>query len=367
MPCVTPMGFWDLTEAASIVGSGERICAVLTALCSGAESPLPTLLRCLSSIDPSPPQSLGDMFAFYCNVFRCRQSAEYVDNVHFTGHLSTAAIPSVSLYLCPTTEAAQLTDALTRLYYSADDHSGASPTDAVTNTLQATHSDLSSLTVRSRCADSLTCAPYLQPLSFHAYHTFPEKHAEVYVSWVIYTAWRFWELLQQFLNAFQDIDCASSGCSTCPCNPGQHGVDLNCKCKALVSCHGVLPTFHAYGFTFGNTRALHGNNRKYCRNFAKQLSQVLHSDHFTHLFDQCDQFLYRIRAPFLYTITALWLIATLYIAHSLLYRMDVLRIRSHLLTTRASHLIDVKALLAGSRRMLSLYKDVDYFDDDFHS
>ncbi|GBE62835.1 Extracellular matrix-binding ebh, putative [Babesia ovata] len=367
MPCVTPMGFWDLTEAASIVGSGEQICAVLTALCSGAESPLPTLLRCLSSIDPSPPQSLGDMFAFYCNVFRCRQSAEYVDNVHFTGHLSTAAIPSVSLYLCPTTEAAQLTDALTRLYYSADDHSGASPTDAVTNTLQATHSDLSSLTVRSRCADSLTCAPYLQPLSFHAYHTFPEKHAEVYVSWVIYTAWRFWELLQQFLNAFQDIDCASSGCSTCPCNPGQHGVDLNCKCKALVSCHGVLPTFHAYGFTFGNTRALHGNNRKYCRNFAKQLSQVLHSDHFTHLFDQCDQYLYRIRAPFLFTLFTLWLTATFYIAHSLLYRIDVLHIRSHLLTTRASHLIDVKALLAGSRRMLSLYKDIDYFDDDFHS
>ncbi|GBE61997.1 Chitin bind 4 domain containing protein [Babesia ovata] len=79
-----------------------------------------------------------------------------------------------------------------------------------------------------------------------------------------------------------------------------------------------------------------------------------------------DEFLYRIRAPFLYTITALWLIATLYILHSLLYRMDVLRIRSHL-TTRASHLIDVKALLAGSRRMLSLYKDVDYFDDDLHS
>ncbi|GBE62891.1 hypothetical protein, conserved [Babesia ovata] len=358
MPCVTPMGFWDLTEAASIVGSGERICAVLTALCSGAESPLPTLLRCLSSIDPSPPQSLGDMFAFYCNVFRCRQSAEYVDNVHFTGHLSTAAIPSVSLYLCPTTEAAQLTDALTRLHHSPDDHSGASPTDAVTNTLQATHSDLSSLTVRSRCADSLTCAPYLQPLSFHACHTFAEKHAEVYLSWVIYTAWQFWELLQQLLNAFQDIDCASSGCSTCPCKPGQHGVDLNCKCKALVSCHGVLPTFHAYGFTFGNTRALHGNSRKYCRNFAKQLSQVLHSDHFTELFDQCDQYLYRIRAPFLFTLFTLWLTATFYILHSLLYRMDVLRIRSHLLTTRASHLIDVKALLAGSRRMLSLYKDL---------
>ncbi|GBE62847.1 Extracellular matrix-binding ebh, putative [Babesia ovata] len=283
MPCVTPMGFWDLPDAGSIVGSGEQICAVLTALCSGAESPLPTLLRCLSSIDPSPPQSLGDMFAFYCNVFRCRQSAEYVDNVHFTGHLSTAAIPSVSLYLCPTTQAAQLTNALTRLHHSPDDHSGASPTDAATNTLQATHSDLSSLTVRSRCADSLTCAP------------------------------------------------TSNRSPSTPTTPSPR-----------------------------STR------RKYCRNFRTQLSQVVHSNHFANLFRQIDELLYCIRMPFLLCLAALWVIATLYISHTVLYRMDVLRIRSHLLTTRASHLIDVKALLAGSRRMLSLYKDVDYFDDDVH-
>ncbi|GBE59151.1 Extracellular matrix-binding ebh, putative [Babesia ovata] len=370
--CVTPMGFWDLPRAGSRTGVGRDIFAVLTALCSNAESPLPSLLRCLSSINPCPPQSLGDMFAFFCNLAQCRgldhrtQRLKYVDNSGFTAHLTSAAIPSVSMNLCPSTQAVRLTSALTALYHSPADHATAAQADTDTdkNTNTDTHSDLSSLTVRAHCSDSLTCAPYLQPLSFHACHTFAEKHAEVYLSWVIYTAWQFWYLLQQLLNAFQDIDCAGSGCSTCPCKPGKHGVDRNCKCKALMSCHGVLPTFHAYGFTFGNTRALHGNNRKYCRNFRTQLSQVLHSDHFTELFKQIDQLLYRIRAPFLFTIITLWLIATIYILHSLLYRMDVLHIRSHLLTTKTSHLIDIKALLAGSRRMLSLYKDVDYFDDD---
>ncbi|GBE62770.1 ribosome binding protein, putative [Babesia ovata] len=77
------------------------------------------------------------------------------------------------------------------------------------------------------------------------------------------------------------------------------------------------------------------------------------------------EYLYGIRAPFLFCIIALWLTATLYI-HSLLYRMDA----AHPLAPtyhQGLTLIDVKALLAGSRRMLSLYGDVDYFDDDFHS
>ncbi|GBE58940.1 Extracellular matrix-binding ebh, putative [Babesia ovata] len=358
--CVTPMGFWDLPRAGSRTGTGRDIFAVLTALCSNAESPLPSLLRCLSSINPCPPQTLGDMFAFFCNFAQRRgldhrtQRLKYLDNNDFISHLTSEAIPSVSMNLCARKQAVRLTSALTALYHSPADHAAAAQADADTdkNANTDSHSDLSSLTVRAQCSDSLTCAPYLQPLSFHACHTLPEQHAHLYLSWVVHLAWQFWYLLEQLLNAFQDIDCASSGCSECPCKPGQHGVNLNCKCKALLSCHGVLPTFHAYGFT------------KYCHHFCTQLQNVLHSRHFTELFHQIDEFLYGIRAPFLFTIVTLWLTATIYILHSLLYRMDVLRIRSHLLTTRASHLIDVKALLAGSRRMLSLYKDVDYFDDD---
>ncbi|GBE59553.1 Extracellular matrix-binding ebh, putative [Babesia ovata] len=364
--CVTPMGFWDLPRAGSRTGTGRDIFAVLTALCSNAESPLPSLLRCLSSINPCPPQSLGDMFAFFCNLAQCRQSGKYVDNSGFTTNLNANVIPSVSLNLCPRTQAVRLTSALTALYHSPADHAAAAQADADTNTdtNTDTHSDLSSLTVRAQCSDSLTCAPYLQPLSFHACHTFPERHSHLYLSWVVHLAWHFWQLLRELLDQFQNIDCRASGCAECPCNPGQHGVEFNCKCGALVSCGGVMPTLFHHGFTFGNARTLYQTSRKYCRHFHTQLQNVLHSNHFTELFRQIDEFLYCIRLPFLSAIAALWLIAALYILIVLLYRMDVLRIRSHLLTSKASHLIDVKALLTHGRKMLSLYHDVDYFDDE---
>ncbi|GBE59528.1 Extracellular matrix-binding ebh, putative [Babesia ovata] len=364
--CVTPMGFWDLPRAASRTGVGRDIFAVLTALCSNAESPLPTLLRCLLSINPCPPQSLGDMFAFFCNLAQCRQSGKYVDNSGFTANLNANVIPSVSMNLCPTTQAVRLTSALTALYHSPADHATAAQADADTdkNTNTDTHSDLSSLTVRAHCSDSLTCAPYLQPLSFHACHTFPERHAHLYLSWVVHLAWHFWGLLRELLDQFQNIDCRASGCVECPCNPGQHGVEFNCKCGALVSCGGVMPTLFHHGFTFGNAGTLYQTNRKYCRHFHTQLQNVLHSNHFTELFRQIDQLLWHIREPFLYTIVSLWSIATVFLAYTMLYRIDVLRIRSHLLTSKASHLIDVKALLTHGREMLSLYHDVDYFDDE---
>ncbi|CDR97341.1 hypothetical protein BBBOND_0312440 [Babesia bigemina] len=44
-------------------------------------------------------------------------------------------------------------------------------------------------------------------------------------------------------------------------------------------------------------------------------------------------------------------------------RVD-LRNCQHFMRSKASHRIDVKALLTKGRKMLSLYNDVDYFDKD---
>ncbi|CDR71474.1 hypothetical protein, conserved [Babesia bigemina] len=77
-----------------------------------------------------------------------------------------------------------------------------------------------------------------------------------------------------------------------------------------------------------------------------------------------DNFLYGIREPFIFTLVALWSLAFLIFANTMVYRLDILHIRSHLIRTKASHRLDVKALLTKGRKMLSLYKDVDYFDED---
>ncbi|GBE61982.1 Ribosome-binding protein 1 [Babesia ovata] len=189
-------------------------------------------------------------------------------------------------------------------------------------------------------------APHISSTTYRAYALYSSSFAHAYLSWAVYLADRLWESLLKLHYDLENLQCHDS------------------KSKPLHQCTKALPLLYQHGITPPDGTV---QSSLTCSAAVTKLGDVVAGKPIASLMTAMDEFLYRIRAPFLYTITALWLIATLYILHSLLYRMDVLRIRSHLLTTRASHLIDVKALLAGSRRMLSLYKDVDYFDDDLHS
>ncbi|GBE63374.1 Extracellular matrix-binding ebh [Babesia ovata] len=358
--CLTPLGFWDLGLAASVARTGKELAKSLGRLCSDADACLFQLCRTLRLLCPSAPQSLGDVFALFFQMLRMwnHESSRraYSHHESYLTHLNGDAINSL-FPLWPQLHGsyrANLTDALKALAGHDHDNSG--------------HNALSCLSAEPPCQSPSGCAPFLQPLALHANHTFPQKHAQLYVSWIVWLAWQLWELLESLLDALNNIDCTAHGCATCLCQPSNHNDKDSCHCPSLVECGGPLPTLYRYGFTYRNAHALLAGSQKIrCSDLNDQLTKALHSDHFTQLFHQIDQLLYTIRMPFLFCLVTLWLTATLYIAHSLCYRMDVLHIRSHLLTTRASHLIDVKALLAGSRRMLSLYSDVDYFDDDFHS
>ncbi|GBE62023.1 ribosome binding protein [Babesia ovata] len=187
------------------------------------------------------------------------------------------------------------------------------------------------------------CTRLLSPITYRAYALYSPSFAHTYLSWTVYLPDRLHESLLKLYCDLENLQCPDS------------------KAKSLHQCDKALPLLYLHGITppDGVTQPSLS-----CSEIITKLEQVANGQPIADLMTAMDTFLYGIRAPFLYTIVALWLVATLYVAHSLLYRMDVLRIRSHLLTTGASHLIDVKALLAGSRRMLSLYKDVDYFDDD---
>ncbi|GBE62817.1 hypothetical protein, conserved [Babesia ovata] len=362
MPCLTPLGFRGFSGSTR---TGKELCKVLTKWFGNEH------IKSLLSLCPRPPATLAEHFGFASSLVGGWQHSALPSAIDAFQSAFTASITGQSMTLYR--EPGKLTDALRDAYGNGRSGHGIQHSTAK-------NADLSSLSMADCCTlsndASINCAPYLNALCSDAYHCLPHRHADLYLSWAVYLPWTLYDLLQCLFAAFQQISCRDWGCGDCfheePCDPGSHGVPSpqspghSCRCRSTVQCRGVMPTLYSHGLTFRDAPALISQNRN-CFSFRTQLSYVIHSDYFRELFDQCDQFLYRIRAPFLFTIIALWLIATLYILVILLYRMDVLRIRSHLLTNRASHLIDVKALLAGSRRMLSLYKDVDYFDDDFHS
>ncbi|GBE60001.1 hypothetical protein, conserved [Babesia ovata] len=229
--CITPMGFWDLPNSASKMRSGKELSDMLAYFCKDADSPLCALLHCLQCVKPSPPTTLADMFALYCQLSRSWRPSGYFDDSSFTNLLSTKTITNsfpLKEWFHGDFTNADVTNALIQLYHSDNDHKSASAKGADTTAI--THSDLASLTGRSKCINSLTCAPYLQPVCLNAYHTYPQKHAKLYLSWFTYLAWKFWKLLQELLDAFQQISCKNNGCANCACRAGKHGDEDACKC-----------------------------------------------------------------------------------------------------------------------------------------
>ncbi|GBE59208.1 hypothetical protein, conserved [Babesia ovata] len=359
-PCLTPLGFRGFSGSTK---TGKQLCKVLTKfLCNDH-------VTCIFTLLPRPPSSLPEHFGFALSL-AAGINTRIPDrrSSHKTlADAFDASTDSLSLGLYKT---GALVAALTHAY-------GAGSVDHA----DCQHHHLKHLATHNFCTGksrNMDSAAYLSSLCHDAYNHLAHRHSDLYLSWAVYLPWQLWQHLERLHGALCSISCHDWGCFTClhgdTCVPGRHGLcdDMTesprCHCTSVVQCSGVSPTLYNYGFTFPNPSALNREDSpNTCAQLSKLLTNVLHSRHFTNLFHHCDQFLWEIRTPFLYTLVAIWLIATLYILVILLYRIDVLHVRSHLLTTRASHLIDVKALLAGSRRMLSLYKDVDYFDDDFHS
>ncbi|GBE63343.1 hypothetical protein, conserved [Babesia ovata] len=348
MVCLTPMGFWDLTHAGSKNGTGKDICNVLSEFCGNADSPLPTLLNYLMQVSPMPPKSLADQFSFFTNIFRQWSSGRFSTSDRLVNHMNTKIIPAMSMKLYAD-EATNFTNQLKSLSGPTSDH-------PVTKTDKSTHCDLYSLCTQitlhpaDRCSvPNGQCAPYLKPLCADAHHTYATKHANLYLSWLTYLPFDFYNLLKSLFEAFCNIDCKAGGCSACNCAVGKHGLQFQCTCKSYVQCHGVRMILNNYGFTFGDSKTLMANpDKRFCHNFYGKLKAVIESEHFKTLLQKCDDVLYYIRSPFMNTLLALWSLSLLYLLHIAVVRLDVLRIRSHL-RSPASHRIAAQSLLAAAR------------------
>ncbi|GBE62863.1 hypothetical protein, conserved [Babesia ovata] len=366
LPCKTPMGLANITRLASRASQGRSIMDVLGAFCGGASSPLTRLCSFLNCLLTRPPRTPDDLFAFYYQ-FICdwRSSGEH-RKAAFEDAVGAASFWQRGVTLDVSS------------IFGTSDHGSEQDVPHLTG-------DLFSLV---KCNGSPLspashpCGPYLKPLGHDVRATFAREHAHLYLSWVVYLTETFYDILCSLLQdcertcADATSTCHARSCADCTAKrlPMAPSSNHTADCPSIVDCDSTTPTLFRYGFVHRDAHSLAGSTsghpaKRTCEDLCGALQIAVKQMNPLHKLahDTIPEFLYRIRAPFLFTLFTLWLTATFYILHSLLYRMDVLRIRSHLLTTRASHLIDVKALLAGSRRMLSLYKDVDYFDDDFHS
>ncbi|CDR96884.1 hypothetical protein BBBOND_0307880 [Babesia bigemina] len=191
-------------------------------------------------------------------------------------------------------------------------------------------------------SDPANCPPHCSPITYRAYALYSQSFAHTYLSWTVYLPDRLWESLQKLHYDLQKH--LGSG-----------------KCTSLYLCSTALPLLYTHGFTPPEGQS---QSTVKCYDVMSILKEIVNGKPIASLMTAMDDFLYNIREPFIFTFVALWSTALLIFANTMLYRLDVLYIRSHLIRTKASHVIDVKALLTKGRKMLSLYKDVDYFDED---
>ncbi|GBE61176.1 Spectrin repeat superfamily Extracellular matrix-binding protein, putative [Babesia ovata] len=361
------MGLSNITWLASGASQGRRIMDVLGAFCGGASSPLARLCGSLSCLFTRPPRTPDELFAFYYN-FLCNWTQ--------TGEHRKEAFDDAGGAACFRQRGVTL-DVST--IFRTSNHGSGTDIPHLTGDLFS----LVQCNGTPGSAPSHPCGPYLKPLGHDVRATFSKEHAHLYLSWIVYLTETFYDLLKQLLQdcertcADVSATCHARSCDN-DCTAKQRPLAPNSNhtpdCPSITDCDSTTPTLFQYGFALRDVHTLAGSTsghqgKRTCQDLCMALQVAVKQMNPLHRLahETIPEYIYRIRMPFLYTVLTLWLTATLYIAHTLLYRLDVLRIRSHLLTTRASHLIDVKALLAGSRKMLSLYKDVDYFDDDFHS
>ncbi|GBE62602.1 ribosome binding protein [Babesia ovata] len=313
--------------------TGKHLHTILSPTCGG-EDPLLTLSSQLNCITRRTPRTAGEIVSFFHNF-----GNELHSSSSQLSRLGTSLTDQHND--CPRWDCLKESDADT-----VRDLRGS---DASNSIHDHNHDKGHPKTLSTLLGCDITnaqCPQLLSPITYRAYALYSPSFVHHYLSWTVYLPDRLWDSLLRLHHDLEKLQCHDS------------------KSEALHQCDKALPLLYSHGFTPPDGTL---QSSLTCSKVIAKLEAVVSGKPIARLMTAMDTFLYRIRAPFLYTVFTLWLIATLYILHSLLYRMDVMRIRSHLLTTRASHLIDVKALLAGSRRMLSLYKDVDYFDDDFHS
>ncbi|KAK1932161.1 variant erythrocyte surface antigen-1 family protein, partial [Babesia divergens] len=266
---IVPMGF-SKENLSSTARDGWSLYHVLKVFCKDGFYPLTRLLQFSLCVSRYPPETLGELFAFF---FRFSESdvfknfGDYVDG-------EPGRYPGKALQ-----------DAVRALYGSEDSHKNSSHP-----------SDLRSLIAcdgpKGSSGSPPTCGKYLHPLTYNAYNNknFIEDFLDTYLSWVCHLTKDFEKKLKDFHHE------ASKKFKSC-CSTG--------SCQKIVHCPCALPFLYSFGFGFWGPKTLNTNNKK-CSDFIDQLGKVLGLDShgsvapIKNLLRIIDEFIWHIRLPFIY-------------------------------------------------------------------
>ncbi|CDR71432.1 hypothetical protein, conserved, partial [Babesia bigemina] len=350
LPCKTPMGLTDLSTMASHTKKGEDLKKILDEFCGRSTGNLSVLCAFLKCVLHTPPQTLGDMFAFFYG---------YLDHWKGEGvkHKQTAFDAAV-------------TDAYFGQAYELD------PTPlfgSSTHPKKHPQGDLFSI-VKCTGQDESICGVYLQSLSFNTYNIYTVSNNKYYLSWIVYLT----ETFYQFLCKLRDECCnncnkTGTRCHGNMCVKGCKVQDAykkgtgywweesthDDKCKSVSECPLTLPTLNKYGFAFWSAYSLsnnkhHKHQKRTCEDFCNALQNVLNNEESKKhalaefVFKTIPEFLWKIREKFFWTTVSLWLLSLFYLLHIMVIRLDLLHIKSHL-HSPSSHRIAAQSLLAAAR------------------
>ncbi|GBE63144.1 hypothetical protein, conserved [Babesia ovata] len=341
MPCLTPLGFRGFSGS---IKTGADLCSVLRNICDN-NSVLTALYYSLTCYLARPPQTFPDVLSFYCQLTHSwrwmpDRQAEF-DVKSIQRHICDKIMEIVS---CNYDDAKNLLRPCREFYHSTahDNHN---------------MNDNLDLKYLIGCKND-QCGHYIKMLNRPAYSIFSPKHADKYLSWLSYICPSIVTFFKSLREAYCDISCYDTGCRGClndtSCRRGKHGCKP-CGCKSMVQCRGVLSVFYQYGLTFSDAS---DKSRKQCFYFCETVNHILKSTFLKNFLSAIDTFMFTIRAPFIWTLLALWSLSLLYLLHIAVVRLDVLRIRSHL-RSPSSHRIAAQSLLAVAR--VGKIANVKYF------
>ncbi|KAK1933767.1 variant erythrocyte surface antigen-1 family protein [Babesia divergens] len=287
------------------------------------------LLRFLLCLTRAPPETLGELFAFFMR---------FKDSSVFRNNFESWIEDEPGFY-----SGGDLTKAIQNLF-KHNSHSN----------------DLKSLF----CSSGSTCGKYLYPLTENAYNNknFIEGFLDTYLSFVCHLAPTFKEKLEEFHHE------ASTKFKSC-CSSG--------SCPKIVECPCALPFLYSYGFSFwspgdlncvdndGNSKHGSGGHfeddkgctKKSCFEFIIQLERVISGKPFEKLLDAIEAFLWSIRLPFFLFVLAFWALVISYFLYVQLYKLDILHIDSHLHLSRSFKLLPSTLFSDASSKL----KDLSYF------
>ncbi|CDR71566.1 hypothetical protein, conserved [Babesia bigemina] len=361
--CHTPMGFRDISVMASHTNRGTHIYMTLSDFCGGKFSPLTRLCNLFNCLLPSAPKSLDDMFGFLYHLLHRWHDDNNKDRMTHRKEAFNDAVKEACF-----DGGYDLSEV--SLLFTSRRHTSFVYSDNKANNLYHNDGDLYSIhRPEDTCyTANMKCGAYVSPLSMDIHSTLSSKHKALYLSWVVYCTETFYSLLRKLYDecynncASANAKCYSHGCyKECLISTGSLFQESQPsthwpQCSSILDCRMTLPTLYSSGMIFGDREMLEGQvgSKRYikrtCKDFTDQLKTVIGDTSVLSkiIHKTIPEFLFTIRAPFLWMTVALWSLSLFYLICVMVGRLDVLHIKSHL-RIPSSHKITPQSLLAAAQ------------------